>query len=249
MKGFKLTRLGVLAVAYAVSLAGNAATITVDNVQQRWPWSNKVDVTYTIAGADFDAKVGKVALTAIVNGTSYVAYDGPVGDAKPGTFTVTWENPPAGVKRDDCKMYAALHTLPVREGNDYMVVNLVTGEVAYEGLFTGEDVLGGLSGQELSNARYNVEKYKSTHMVLRKVPKGTYKAKRGTGAFKEWTTDKDYYIGIFCWTNAQYGYVIKRQDGTDATPWNSYELISRRWPPLDIRGNIDPAYCHAIAMA
>ena len=224
-----------------VACGANAAAITVDNVQQRWPWaSNKVDVTYTISGDDLDGKVAKVVLKAIVNGVTLTAYNGPVTDAQPGTFNVTWENPPAGVKRDDCKMEAYLYTLPVPEGNDYMIVNLVTGEVKYEGIFANDDVLDGVSGQALSNVHYNVDKYKTTHMVLRKIPKGTYQAKERTGAFADWTTDRDYYIGIFCWTTAQYGYVIKRTDGTDATTWTAYNLQTRRWNPDQIRGNTDP---------
>ena len=238
----KVKKLLMMIGMATVACGANAAAITVDNVQQRWPWaSNKVDITYTISGDDLDGKVAKVVLKAIVNGVALTAYNGPVTDAQPGTFNVTWENPPAGVKRDDCKMEAYLYTLPVPEGNDYMIVNLVTGEVKYEGVFANDDVLDGVSGQALSNAHYNVDKYKTTHMVLRKVPKGTYKAKRGTGTFTEWTTDKDYYIGIFCWTTAQYGYVIKRTDGSDATAWTDYSTKSRRWTPYQICGLTDPA--------
>ena len=237
----KVKKLLMMIGMATVACGANAAAITVDNVQQRWPWaSNKVDVTYTISGDDLDGKVAKVVLKAIVNGVTLTAYNGPVTDAQPGTFTVTWDNPPAGVKRDDCKMEAYLYTLPVPEGNDYMIVNLVNGEVKYEGVFANDDVLDGVSGQALSNAHYNVDKYKTTHMVLRKVPKGTYQAKERTGAFADWTTDRDYYIGIFCWTTAQYGYVIKRTDGTDATAWTDYSTKSRRWNPSQFRGNTDP---------
>ncbi len=237
----KVKKLLMMIGMATVACGANAAAITVDNVQQRWPWANnKVDITYTISGDDLDGKVAKVVLKAIVNGVTLTAYNGPVTDAQPGTFNVTWENPPAGVKRDDCKMEAYLYTLPVPEGNDYMIVNLVNGEVKYEGVFANDDVLDGVSGQALSNVHYNVDKYKSTHMVLRKIPKGTYQAKERTGAFADWTTDKDYYIGIFCWTTAQYGYVIKRSDGSDATAWGDYSLKSRRWNPSQIRGNTDP---------
>ena len=235
-----MKKSSIMVMLFGASFAAAAATITVDNVQQRWPWNNKVDVTYTIAGDDLVRKIGKVMLTTIINGASYTVYDGPVGNVSVGTFTVTWENPPAGVNCSDCRMRATLNTCPIREGNDYMIVDLVTGEVTYEGLFLATDVVGGLSGQELSNARYNVDKYKSTHMVLRKIPKGTYQAKERTGAFADWTTDRDYYIGIFCWTTAQYGYVIKRTDGSDATAWTDYSTKSRRWNPAQIRGNTDP---------
>ena len=48
------------------------------------------------------------------------------------------------------------------------------------------------------------------------------------------------YIGIFCWTTAQYGYVIKRTDGTDATAWSDFNRQTRRWRPSNFRGNTDP---------
>ena len=238
-----MNKLIAVAVVAASAMAANAASITIDSVKQRWPWNNKVDITYTIGGDDATVdKVCRVVITSVVGGTTYTAYDGvPNVNVLPGTYTVTWANPPAGVKCDGCKMTAKFYTVDVPSGNDYMIVDLVTGAVSYEGLFANNDSFGGLSGQNLSNARYNMDRYKSTHMALRKIPMGTYKAKRGTGTFKSWTTDKDYYIGIFCWTTAQYGYIIKRTDGTDATAWSDYSLKSRRWTPYQIRGNTDPS--------
>ncbi len=239
----KAIHFGFAAVLALFATAADAATtITIDNVRQRWPWNNNVDITYTIAGDDPTVdNVCRVVISTIVDGVTYTAYNGAVNvNVLPGTHTVTWTGVPAGVKQSDCKMSARLYTLSVPAGNDYMIVDLVTGAVSYEGLFANSDSFGGLSGQNLSNARYNVDRYKSTHMALRKIPAGTYQAKERTGAFAAWTTDKDYYIGIFCWTTAQYGYVIKRTDGTDATPWGDYSLKSRRWRPSNFRGNTDP---------
>lgn len=230
-----------LVAALAVPAVVSAAvTITIDKIQQRWPWNNKVDITYTISDSDgdLDGRVGKVVLTSVIEGITYIAYDGaPNVDADVGTHTVTWENPPAGVKREDCKMLASYYSVPVREGNDYMIVDLSSGEVTYEGVFTADDKLGSLSGQELSNARYNVRKYKTTHLVLRKVPKGEYKT--GDGGTKTWTTDKDYYIGVFPWTDYQYWYVfdfptagVAGRDSIKERPSLGYNR--------DIRGTTDP---------
>ncbi len=237
----KLMTLAAVAASAALPLVMDAATIAIDGVRQQWPWSGKVYVTYTVTDGDgcFDTRVGRVLIKSVVNGVEYVAYD---GISSPGRHTVAWTNPPQDVKCDDCKMSAELYISdPVPSGDDYMVVDLVTGAVTYEGLFVPNEKFASFTGQQLSNARYNTDKYKTTHMVLRKIPKGTYKAKRGTGAFKSWTTDKDFYIGIFCWTTAQYGHVIKRTNGQDATPWSDYSLKSRRWRPCDIRGNTVPS--------
>lgn len=215
-----------------------AATITVDRVQQRWPWSNKVDVTYTISGDDETAtKVCKVTLTTVVDGLVHAVYNpGFNVNVKPGTYTVTWNDPPAGVNCAGCKITATFAASPaVPAGDDYMIVDLKTGAVSYEGVFSAADKFCGVSGQELSNARYNVDKYKSTHYVLRKVPKGTYQT--GDGGTATWTTDKDFYMGVFPWTNYQYWYVFDLYDPSARSP-EQQDLRSR---PLglvqDIRGD------------
>ena len=238
--------VAMCAAALLPSQKAHAASVAIDSVRQRWPWNNKVDITYTVTGDDLANRVGKVRIIAVVNGLTHIAYDDPIGAAKPGTFTVTWNDPPPGVKSEDCKMFATIQTSgPVRSGDDYMIIDLATGAVTYEGLFTSEDVLDGVSGQELSNARYNQDKYKSTHYVLRKIPKGTYKtgdtANQGSGSTKNtdatWTTDKDFYMGVFPWTNYQYWYVFDLYDPSARSP-EQQDLRSR---PLglvhDIRGD------------
>ena len=236
--------VAMCAAALLPSQKANAAIVAIDSVQQRWPWNNKVDITYTVTGDDLASKVGKVRIIAVVNGLTYIAYDDPIGAAKVGTFTVTWNDPPPGVKSEDCKMFATIQTSrPVRSGDDYMIIDLATGAVTYEGLFTSEDVLDGVSGQELSNARYNQDKYKSTHYVLRKVPKGTYKTgdnvNCGTdNTEKTWTTDKVFYMGVFPWTSYQYWYVFDLYD-----PARDHSQQDLRARPLglvrDIRGSAD----------
>ncbi len=237
----KLIVITAVAASAVLPMMLNAASISIDGVRQHWPWSSKVEIKYTVTDSDgcFGTRVGRVRIKSVVNGVEYVAYD---GISSPGQHTVAWANPPQGVKCDDCKTSAELFLSdPVPSGDDYMIVDLVTGAVSYEGLFVPNAKFASFTGQQMSNARYNAEKYKTTHYVLRKVSKGTYKAKRGTGAFKSWTTDKDYYIGIFCWTTAHYGHVIKRKNGQDATPWSDFSLQSRRWTPRDIRGNTVPS--------
>ena len=130
---------GAAVILAAMGLAANAASIAIDDVKQHWPWSNSVDITYTVTDGDgcFDARVGRVCIKSVVNGVEYVAYD---GISSPGRHTVAWRNPPQGVKCDDCRMSAELFLSdPVPPGDDYMVVDLVTGAVTYEGLFDCDD--------------------------------------------------------------------------------------------------------------
>ncbi len=208
-------------------MAANAASITIDSVVQRWPWNNKVDITYTVTdGQDVaNSHFCYIIFTAYTNGVEFATIDGrhDVGaNASSGTHTVTWA-PPSGVKCDNCTMRATLYSGDAPSGDDYMIVDLASGEVSYEGL---------LASQSASNNRYNNDTsgtdgkniYKTTKLVLRKVPRwadraslpnaSTFASLTGypTGDDKNyadsnsatnWVTDRDYYIGVFHVTQAQ----------------------------------------------
>ncbi|MBO7683628.1 MAG: formylglycine-generating enzyme family protein [Kiritimatiellae bacterium] len=214
--------IAVAAVA-ASAMAANAASVTIDSVAQRWPWNNKVDITYTVTdgqnhaagvycGIEFNVSVPGYG-DILVHGYSLGA--SAEGDGNGKQHTVTW-TAPSGLKSTDCTISATLFTTNVPSGNDYMIVNLSSGEVYYEGLMTTQDA---------SNSRYNVAEYKTSKLVLRKVPKwadhgdlpnaGALTALGGyptgdnvnyssTNSRKNWQTAKDYYIGMFLVTQKQY---------------------------------------------
>ncbi|MBR4613940.1 MAG: hypothetical protein IKO40_14635, partial [Kiritimatiellae bacterium] len=209
----------VAAVCVALPVAGSASSITVDSVVQRWPWNNKVDITYTVTGGQNVAAsvFARIVFTATIGGTSY-AIDGvsDVGaSASDGTHTVTW-TAPSGLRATGCAMTAQLLSADVPSGDDYLVVDLSTGALAYEGLF---------ATQEASNARYNADAYKTDKLVLRKVPAGSYYA-----VAKTWTTDKDYYAGVFLVTSYQYTKLCGGS-GTDMKP-----KASIKWNDLRVAG-------------
>ncbi|MBQ6328017.1 MAG: hypothetical protein IJI35_03300, partial [Kiritimatiellae bacterium] len=178
--------------------------VTVDSVIQRWPWNNKVDITYTVTdGQDVEAGVYcRLVFNANINGETYVI-DGVTNvgaSASSGTHTITW-NPPSGVKTANCSMTATLLAADNPSGDDYMVVDLDTGKITYEGL---------LASQSASNDRYNTAAYKTDKLVLRKIPRtadgpcptgyrtgdnGSDFVARNSQA--NWVTYKDYYIGVF----------------------------------------------------
>lgn len=209
----------VAAVCAALPVAGSASSITVDSVVQRWPWNNKVDITYTVTGGQNVAAsvFARIVFTATIGGTSYTI-DGvsDVGaSASDGTHTVTW-TAPSGLRATGCAMTAQLLSADVPSGDDYLVVDLSTGALAYEGLF---------ATQEASNARYNADAYKTDKLVLRKVPAGSYYA-----VAKTWTTDKDYYAGVFLVTSYQYTKLCGGS-GTDMKP-----KASIKWNDLRVAG-------------
>lgn len=191
--------------AFLLALSAIAMpTVQIDSVVQRWPWNNKVDITYTVDdGQDLANGVYyKVVFTANIAGQNYDIDGTKIGaSVSTGQHTVTW-TPPSDlkVKSSECRMSAAIYTSNAPSGDDYMIVNLTDGSVAYEGL---------LATQAASNARYTNSTYKTSYLVLRKVPKGgTYRTGHSgfesTNPAKNWTTDRDYYIGIFLLTRAQY---------------------------------------------
>lgn len=197
------------AIACAAMTASAATTITVDSVVQRWPWNNKVDITYTVSGGQdlANGNYQKIVFTTVINGVTYTI-DGvkDVGaSANAGKHTVTWTLP-SGVKSTSCTMSAAVYAADAPSGDDYMIIDLTKtrDNVTYEGL---------LATQDDSNTRYNTAAYKTDKLVLRKVPAGgpyptgdsvNYPTGDNANTAKEWTTKKDYYIGVFPVTQYQY---------------------------------------------
>ncbi len=204
----------LIAIA-AATIASAATTIRVDNVAQRWPWNNKVDITYTVTdGQDVSAsKYYRIEFTTVINGTPQTIDGNSLGaSADSGTHTVAW-TAPTGLRCANCTMAASIYDSAVPSGNDYMVIDLASGAITYEGLF---------ATQAASNARYNTDTYKESKLVLRKVPAGGPYSVLGNNCDssvknKTRTTDRDYYIGIFPVTQRQYELV-----GADAGSTPSY---------------------------
>lgn len=185
---------------------GAAPSVSVDNVVQRWPWNNKVDITYTVNDGQ-DVSVGRfcrLVFTVVIDGTTNLV-DGVTdigASASTGTHVATW-TAPEGVRSDNCSVSAALYMAENPSGDDYMVIDLDTGAVTFEGL---------LASQEASNARYNVPLYKTDKMVLRKVRGGVsyplgYNRNdiiSGGNAPRTVVPGHDWYYGVFLVTQAQY---------------------------------------------
>ena len=200
-------KLVALVGASMVLLATEAATaIRVDSVTQRWPWNNKVDIAYTIEGGQdlVSSNFCKIVFTTTIDGKTYTIDGTSVGaSANEGSHKVTWTLP-SGQKGANSTMTAAVYPADAPSGNDYMIVDLSTGAVSYEGL---------LATQEESNRRYNTASYKTDKMILRKVPAGgpyptgdstNYSSGDTANTAKKWTTDRDYYIGVYPVTQYQY---------------------------------------------
>ena len=253
-------KLIAAAAIAAGAMAANAASVTIDSVQQRWPWNNKVDITYTVTdgqnraagvycGIEFNVSVPGYG-DILVHGYSLGA--SAEGDGNGKQHTVTW-TAPSGLKSTDCTISATLFTTNVPSGNDYMIVNLSSGEIYYEGL---------MDTQEASNNRYNVAEYKEGKLVLRKIPKwadhgdlpnadaltalGGYPTGdnvnySSTNSRKNWQTAKDYYVSMFLVTQSQYQNIVG-SNPSEMTSTKTGDTVAHRpvdkvaWQ--DLRGNI-----------
>ena len=212
-----------------IPLAAMSATdITVDSVVQRWPWNNKVDITYTVTGGQDLTSVTpqykRIVFATVLNGTTYTI-DGTTdvgASANEGTHTVTWTLP-SGVKSNDCTMTAAVYAADAPSGDDYMIIDLtkLSDNVTYEGL---------LATQDASNERYNTATYKKDKLVLRKVPAGVpyptgdsvnFGSGGDANTARTWNTTRDYYIGVFPVTQYQY----KKLCGSYSAPIASGDLL------------------------
>ncbi len=206
-----LTAIPIMALA--------TSSITIDSVQQRWPWNNKVDITYTVTdGASHEGGVyAGVDFTIAIPGYEPVTVPGPsaeTGGIGSRQHSFTW-TAPSGIKATDVTVTATLFPTNVPL-NDYMIIDLATGAVEYERL---------LASQAASNERYNTDEYKTAKMVLRKVPKWSdantlpnYSTLAALGGYPTGDDtnhpsengatvrqpDKDYYIGLFNVTKGQY---------------------------------------------
>ena len=215
------TRIAAMAAMFCAATAAANPTVTIDRVIQRWPWNNKVDVTYTVANGQDPAnnKFYRMDFVAECGGTVQTI-DGvhDVGaSTDTGTHTVTWTLP-GGIKATDCTLTARIYSADAPGGDDYMILNLQTGAISYEGL---------MGSQAASNERYNSALYKTTNMVFRKIartadsafPNG-YPTGDNSGYNNEsqvlyspatnWVTTLDYYIGVFPVTQWQYNEVSNK---------------------------------------
>ena len=230
----------LLGAATIASGAMSAPTITIDKVAQRWPWNNKVDITYTIAdGTDLRAAslAGegylKIVFTATIGGETYTI-DGSrdiLARVDTGTHTVTWTNAPAGVKMQNCEMYATLHDIDAY----YMIMDLNTGDYAFDTL-QGSDTA--TAWPTAAASRFNTDLYKTDWLVLRRVPRtskaaAAYSSGYPTGcdthygadasetyknSATRWENDRDFFVGIFAVSRAQYYRVMNFGPESATTP-------------------------------
>ena len=216
----KVGKVAAFATVACLALGVNAMpSVTINSVVQRWPWNNKVDIAYTVSGGQTRSAGVYCGLrfSLTVNGQTYAFEGSSIGaSAENGSHVATW-TAPQGIVAKDASLSATLFTTNVPSGNDYMIVDLGTGDVCYEGL---------MNTQAASNERYNMDTYKTSKMALRRVPKWSEASSLPNYGTKlsslsgyptgdnvnnpyqnkatNWVTSCSYYVGVFPVTQSQY---------------------------------------------
>ena len=205
----------ILALLTASALAEPSITITVNRVQQRYPWNGLVDIDYTIGGVPAEKKVDyriEFALSGTTNGvdfaltpvhfTEYAPCDLPLAD---GTWRVTWDSAKDGflAQASDVSVSGEVIYDPVtaREA-EYLVVELP------EGSTTAECPVRCVRTAYPSSA-FNLQRYKTEKYVMKRVrggeawiSNGSADVRSGNKRYRVCLT-RDYHLGIFELTREQ----------------------------------------------
>ena len=215
----------MFAAAAAAGLALADPSVTLNRVQQRYPWNGCVDIDYSVAGVtvpeDYVLRF-KVSWTdetgehiaVATNFLDYADCDLPLSD---GTHRVTWDTATdgaafraKGVKAELDLLYAP-YTL---ENARYMIVDISAGKDA-----TIYPVrLAGPTDYKV----FNKDLYKTSKIVLRRNEAGSFwMGDSGDASSYHYVSlTKDFYLGVFEVTRKQYWYVMGKNVGGN-TNWDA----------------------------
>ena len=222
----KKNTMFLMALSFVLLSSAETAISSVV-VNQRWPWSEKVDVDFMLSG-----ETSGVDVTATWDGHPEPYRLGTMFSVAPGQRRFTWnpaESPFAG---------QTLTGFAVAVSNfNYVVVDLVKGGCE----FLAAPPVGGWT-----------DEHKSSKMVFRRIPAGTYMLGEPVETFEHLkhynpgsvtttncnrrtvTFTSDFYVGIFKYTEAQHVCLETGIAGTTYTPQNvSYDDLRGAKPSID----------------
>lgn len=245
-----------LLVALAASVVSGSAfaaeQVMIDKVANRYPWDGKVDCTYTLSGLNsmyfyrgaFTLSVmagGERISRTVTNDVASVdgTYDA-VFDCAEMFGQGHYPNGGLTVKLIRCETVPGLPPQdavgePIGVMGDVLVIDVSGGATAER--YPTEEYFG------VDMGLFNCDAYKTSHIVLRKVPAGSYYCQPGADENTYVTqklTTHGYYIGLFPITQGQYTQVMgtynAKSSGWGESPrhpdfWMSWETIHRGVAP------------------
>ena len=213
-------------VLFAAMSAAAESSLSHVVVNQRWPWSEKVDVDFVLSGETNDVEV-----TATWDQHPAPYRLGTLFSVAPGQRRLTWNPSASEFRGQTLTGFTVSLTNASASAHNYLVVDLVNG--GYE--FLGDVPAGGWT-----------DEHKSSKMVFRRIPAGTYTLGEDVSTFGHLqhykpgsvtTTNcnrrtvaftSDFYVGIYKYTEAQHDCL------TNGTPSASYVPQSVSYD--DLRG-------------
>ena len=241
-------RILVKLIVHAAIVMANLAyadipTITDVTAQQRYPWNGKVDISYTVTGdiaeeAKQRAVFTSLKVTAVdmvantTNTATQLSGDLSLGE---GTHAIVWDMDAEGLsfKSSNVVFKVSCETTPAT----YCVIDLSAGSNAssYPITYLDEPPSGG----------FNVDEYKTTKLVLRRIEAGTFiMGDDQSDESHRVTLSKPFFCGIFEVTQRQYELVAGTnpcsstpygKDDTCPVHYVSYNMIrgssnGAKWP-------------------
>ena len=217
------------AALMATGAFADEPAITLNCVQQRYPWNGLVDIDYAVAGVD-NPEDYYVKFTVSTNGVDTGATvrsflnDATLAMASNGPYRVTWDTKAdlAFIFSKDVSVKADLVYDPGCKGDrspyaaEFTIIDLSKGTAAsadnkypvtYESIYD----------KEVARTNYNTAVYKKEKLVLRKVWKGQFKMGSPVGEYGRYSWEwmncetehevrltQDFLLGVFEVTQAQY---------------------------------------------
>ena len=223
----------VVLAALSAALAAPAETaISSVVVNQRWPWGEMVDVDFILSGETSDVEV-----TARLDAHPEPYRLGTLFAAAPGHNRLTWDPSKSPFAGKTLTGFAVSVSNVAASAHTYIVVDLVNG---------GHEFLPDVPPGGWTDA------YKSSKMVFRRIPAGTYTLGEPLETFRHLqhyntgsltttncnrrtvTFTSDFYLGIFKYTAAQHVCLETGTAGTSYTPQNvSYDALRGAKPAID----------------
>lgn len=229
--------MGLFWLTAAVLMAGEVS-VSVEKVQQRWPWNGKVDIDYTVTYDDknADVYVGFIGKDGGENRSfplKTLEGDGANGVVKAGKHRVTWD-----MSVDEPNLHTGDFTVTIQAftgAYPYMVVDLSGGE-----------------GVSRYPVRYSAtppdvtkDECRTTELWLRLIFPGTFMmgspaeelGRESNETLHKVTLTKPYYIGVFEVTQKQYQLVVGKTPSYYKGDTRPVEQVSYN----DLRGTVNGA--------
>ena len=209
-------------MAACLALESMAAEIDKVTVRQRWPWSRLVDIDYVLACAPSE-KVD-VAVN-LFNGTDPTALaipatslSGDLNGVSYGARRIVWDPMATSYTNSGTQLTELRASLVPTRSPVYMIVDLTNsaGAVAQiEYIYPGDSRL--VTEGRYTNVWFdatNHSEYATSKLVLRRIHACSFKIGFDVPATTSVTLTRDFYVGIFELTQAQWKNVTGSYPGS-----------------------------------